>query len=101
MPTNVEAAGHVVERNRTYACDEDTVKWPLELLKNVAIEAFGMVNAPIHVLILLVEHGVGKVVYLIDDEVERVLVLFRFIIDEGKFVNPVAALLTFLTKSSV
>ena len=26
VPTNVEAAGHVVECNRTYACDEDTVK---------------------------------------------------------------------------
>ena len=46
-----------------------------------------MGNAPIYVLTLLVEHCVGKVVVLIDDEVERVLVLFRFIVDEGKFVN--------------
>ena len=44
----------------------------------------GMSDSPIHILSLLIEHGVGKVVILIDDEIKRIAFRPRLALDDGE-----------------
>ena len=85
MPADVESARHVVQGHRTYASDEDALKGALELLEDVAVETFGMCDGPIHILALLIEHGVGEIVVFIDDEVEGIALNLCLLLDKPKF----------------
>ena len=72
MPADVETTRHIIQGHRTYSRDENPVEITLELLEDVTIETFGMGDCPIHILTLLVKHGVGEVVVFVDNQVKRV-----------------------------
>ena len=96
MPTYVEAARHVIERHRTYARDEYALKRAFELLEDVAVEALGMGYRPMHVLALLIQHGVGEVVVLVYDEVERIAFHPRLLLNDAQLASCIVCRFHFL-----
>ena len=85
VPSDVESACHVVEGDGTDSGDEDAFERSLELLEDVAVEAFGVCDGPVHLFTLLVEDGVGEVVILVYDEVEGVTLGFCFTLYDAEF----------------
>ena len=69
MPSYVEPTANIIERYRTYTQDEDTTASALELLEDIAIKTFCMSYRPIHVLTLLIEHGIGEIIVFIYDKI--------------------------------
>ena len=98
MPSDVETAGHIIERNRTHTRHEDTFKRTLEFLEDVTIKAFSMGNGTIYSFALLVEHRVGEVVIFVDDEIGTKIQFFRFIVDKYQLVYGVFSLEDLLYK---
>lgn len=85
VPPYVEATCHIIERHWTHTCDENAFESALELLEYVAVEAFSVGHRPINLLTLLIEHGIGKVVILVDDEIKRIILHLSFILYDSQF----------------
>ncbi len=69
---DVVATRKVVKRDRRHAEHDDTVKHRLEEFEDVAVEASAVSEFMISLLPFHVEHVVGEIVVLVDDEIELV-----------------------------
>ena len=70
VPADVEPTFQVIGSNGTYSCEEDTLEHSLELLEHLAVESRGMGHIVIYRLPMLAEYYVGKVVILVNDEIQ-------------------------------
>ena len=98
MPSDVETAGHVIERHRTHTRHKDTFKRTFEFLEDITIETLSMSNGTIYSFTLLVEHRVGEVVIFVNDEIGTKIQLLRFVVDKYQLVYGVFRLEDLLYK---
>ena len=69
IPTDVEAAGEVVECDGAYSGEEDALEIALELLEKVPVEPVGVGDGVIDFLALFVQNHVGEVVVFVNYQV--------------------------------
>ena len=87
MPVNIESTRHIVQGYRTDTSDKNTLKHALELLEDITVETIGMSYCPIYILTLLIEHGIGKIVIFIDDQIERNALGCSLILKQSQFLR--------------
>ena len=101
VPADVEAAAEVVEGDGADADHEDALEHALELLEHFAVEAGGVGDSVVYLVALLVEHVVGEVVVLVDDEVEAGSAVLGFPVQEVQLLGGGGLLFHLLGESGI
>ena len=95
VPSDVESAGEVIECHWAHSREEYSLEHTLELLEYATVEAVGMGHLVIYVLAVLGQYHVGEVVILVNDEIKRMSVLPRHVVQQVKLLAGGVRLLQF------
>ncbi|EEF87362.1 hypothetical protein BACCELL_05039 [Bacteroides cellulosilyticus DSM 14838] len=101
VPADVESAGEVIECDGADAGHEDALKHTFKLLEHLAVEAAGVSEGVVDLIAKFVEHHVGEVVVLVNDEIQTSTVLLGQSSQEIELSDKAALLFDILHEAGV
>ena len=78
IPIYIISTRQIIQRHRAYPHHEYTVKHSLELLEILPVETTGVSQVMKHLLPMLTQNHIGKVVVLIYNEIQWISLFLRF-----------------------
>ena len=87
VPTYIETARQVIQRDRANSRHEDTIEHAFIQFEMIPIKTAGMGQVVINLVALLIQYHIREVIILVNDQVEQIVVLFCLDIYFRQFIG--------------